>query len=159
MKKLLAWMLNNIMMNQTSSKKTSRRRRSRHVAMQALYQWQFNQLSATELVHEFLTNEDTPKVDQDYFSKLVVGTIEHLAEIDSVVSTKLDRRINELNPVELAILRVATYELKYQMEIPYRVVINEALEVAKCYGSEEGHKYINGVLDTLAKDLRSIEMT
>jgi len=146
-------------MNQSDppKKNTSRRRRSRNVAMQAMYQWQFNQLPALDLVHEFLTKEDTPKVDQTYFSELVVGILKHINEIDELLLQRIDRQISELNPVELAVLRVATFELKYRLEIPYRVVINEALEVAKSYGSDEGHKYINGVLDRMAKELRPLE--
>jgi len=97
-------------------------------------------------------------LDLAYFQSLVKGTLNNIHEIDADITPTLDRDIKDLNPVELAILRISTYELAHQPDVPYRVVINEALELAKSFGAEQGHKYVNAVLDKLAIQLRPSEI-
>jgi len=123
--------------------------------MQALYQWHYTTPSATELIQEFLQASEPAKLDRLYFETLVKGTVNSIDAIDADIKPTLDRDIKDLNPVELAILRVSTYELAHQLDVPYRVVINEALELAKSFGADQGHKYVNAVLDKLAAKLRS----
>lgn len=139
-----------------SSKKPSRRR-ARIYAMQVLYQWQLTQNAPQDMIQQFVDEHDMKNVDVSYFSGLVTGALEKIDEIDVVMREYLDRDITELNPVELSILRVGFYEFIYRPDIPYRVVINEAMEVAKKYGAEQGHKYVNGVLDAAAVTLRAVE--
>lgn len=134
--------------------KPATRRKARLLALQAIYQWQFNALPAAELIAQFLEVCNPKKVDTEYFSEIVSGTISNIEKIDRELTPQLDRKLKEVNPVELAILRTATYELIAQPDIPYKVIINEALEVCKIFGAEESFKFINGVLDKIAKLLR-----
>lgn len=132
--------------------KTVFRHNARCYAMQAIYQWQFTQQNVDEIIQTFQDENDFQHVDESYFKELVSGVVKEIHEVDITLQPYLDREIQDLNPVELAILRLATYELLYRPDIPYRVVINEAVEIAKEYGSVEGYKYINGVLDALVKN-------
>ena len=125
------------------------RRKSRSLAVQAIFEWQFAASTIVEIEARYLAGLNPKKVDSDYFSDLVRGTAQHLEAIDAVIIPCLDRKLTELNQVERAILRLAVYELNYHLEVPYKVVINEALELAKVFGSVEGYKYINGVLDKI----------
>jgi N utilization substance protein B len=97
-------------------------------------------------------------VDSEYFSELVHQIPKQVLEIDGYLTKAVNRRLQDLNPVELAVLRVAVYEFLHRPDVPYKVIINEALQITKTFGSTEGHKYVNGVLDTLAKELRSLEI-
>lgn len=124
---------------------------ARRLAMQALYQWHFNHTDTNELISTMLEEEHDFPVDQSYFETLVQGAINDVDTIDVAITPMLDRQLNELNPVELAILRVSAYEMLHRIDVPYRVVINEGVELAKEFGSEQGHKYINAVLDKLAR--------
>ena len=133
------------------------RHRSRRLILQAIYQWQMTQHKPIDLEMQFREVNDFSKIDENYFSKLLNGIINSVIEIDAIIEPVLDRKISELNPVERAVLRLATYELKNEFDVPYKVVINEALELTKTFGSEEGHKYVNAVLDKLASKLRPIE--
>ena len=126
--------------------------------MQALYQWHFTQDPFDNVICQFEEQNSMEKADIDYFQELVKGVIEHLALIDAQLRPCLDRKIAAINPVELAILRLAVYEFMYQPDVPYRVVINEALEIAKEFGAEQGYKYINAVLDAVAPKLRASEV-
>ncbi len=137
--------------------KQKMRHNARRVAMQALYQWQHTTPSSKELIQQFLEDQPSNSLDLSYFEALVRGTIKHADEIDADIKPLLDRDIKRLNPVELAILRVSTYELIHQLDVPYRVVINEALKLAKTFGAEQGHKYVNAILDKLSVKLRPIE--
>lgn len=139
----------------TANKKVSKRHRSRECALQALYSWQISQNSPEEIELAFFADEERLKdANQPYFRQLFRMTIKNLAEIDEVIVPYLDKRdFNELDPIEKGILRLAVYELKYALDVPYKVVINEAIELAKSFGAEEGHKYINGVLDKIAPAL------
>ncbi|MGQ0286049.1 transcription antitermination factor NusB [Pasteurellaceae bacterium 22721_9_1] len=134
-------------------KKPSARRRARECAVQALYSWFVSQNDVAEVELTFVTEQDLKGVDIPYFRKLFRQTVEFVEAVDSTLAPFLDRTTEELTPIEKAILRLATYELKYELDVPYKVVINEAIEVAKTFGAEESHKYINGVLDKVAPAL------
>jgi N utilization substance protein B len=132
--------------------KPTSRHRARELVVQALYQWHMTQHSALEIELQF-REEGLANADQNYFSTLLQGVITKYPELDEKLLESIDREINELNPVELAILRLATYELLFQPDVPYKVVINEACELAKKFGSVDGYKYVNGVLDHLANKM------
>jgi len=134
------------------------RSKARSLAVQAVYQWQMAGQSVPDIVNHFLTEHADRKLDTDYFRELVEGVSGNLTQIDEGLSPHVDRSIQSVDPVERAILRIGAYELIKHPEIPYRVVINEAIELAKVFGAEQGHKYINGVLDKAAKTLRPLEM-
>lgn len=126
------------------------RRKARELAMQAIYQWQLTEEAPLEIEVQFHQNNNMGKVDVDYFANILRGVTQNVADIDAKLLTAADRPLAELNPVELAVLRVAVYEFLFENEVPYKVVINEALEMAKKFGAIEGYKYVNAVLDTLA---------
>ena len=134
------------------------RSKARSLAVQAVYQWQMAGQNVQDIVNHFLTEHADKKVDTDYFRELVVGVPSELSRLDEALSPHLDRSIESIDPVERAVLRIGVYELANHPEIPYRVVINEAIEMAKVFGAEQGHKYVNGVLDKAAKTLRPMEM-
>ena|SRR3990167_4347787 len=138
--------------------KPKTRRNARQFALQAIYQWQHTANSANEIITYLQESDDFKDVEVEYFKELVYGVLNHVQELDKQFEKYLDRKITELNPVELAVLRLATYELIYRIDVPYKVVINEALELTKIYGSVEGFKYVNGVLDKIAKEIRKIEI-
>ncbi|MDP8162035.1 transcription antitermination factor NusB [Pasteurella skyensis] len=133
--------------------KVSPRRRARECAVQALYSWFISKNSIEEVEVSFMTDQDMKGVDTPYFLKLLRGTVEHITEVDAAFQPYLDRSQDDLDPIECSILRVASYELKFQLDVPYKVVINEAIEVAKVFGSDDSHKYVNGILDKLAPAL------
>lgn len=133
--------------------KVSPRRRARECAVQALYSWYISQNSIEQVELAFVTDQDMQGVDMPYFRKLLRGTVENVDAIDGILRPYLDRADNELDPIERTILRLAGYELKFELDVPYKVVINEAIEVAKVFGSDDSHKYVNGVLDKLAPAL------
>lgn len=138
--------------------KPSARRKARRFAMQGLYQWQMTGTPVLEIEKQFLEENDMKKVDMIYFRELLRGVTTSLDTIEEKLSKYLDRKLNELDPVTEAILRLSTFELVQRIDIPYRVVINEAIELAKDFGSEDSHRYVNGILDKLAQDLRSVEI-
>ncbi len=133
--------------------KVSPRRRARECAVQALYSWYISQNSIEQVELAFVTDQDMQGVDMPYFRKLLRGTVENVDAIDDILRPYLDRADNELDPIERTILRLAGYELKFELDVPYKVAINEAIEVAKVFGSDDSHKYVNGVLDKLAPAL------
>ena len=137
----------------TEQKKVSPRRRARECAVQALYSWYVSQNDAAEVELSFVTEQDLKGVDVPYFRKLFRNTVANLDHVDATMAEFLDRTSEELTPIEKAILRLAVYELKYEFDVPYKVAINEAIEVAKTFGAEDSHKYINGVLDKVAPAL------
>ncbi len=134
-------------------KKPSARRRARECAVQALYSWVISHNDAAEVELAFVTEQDLKGVDVAYFRKVFRQTVDNLDAIDSTLAPFLDRTSEELTPIEKSILRLATYELKYELDVPYKVVINEAIEVAKTFGADDSHKYVNGVLDKIAPSL------
>lgn len=133
------------------------RRQSRYMLVQALYQWQVTGTSLLELTQQFQAQPLFAKADSSYFSDGLAAVIDQKDDIDQHFSKYLDRQLNELDPIEYTILRLATYELVYRMEVPYKVVINEALELAKIFGATDSFKYINGVLDQVANQARALE--
>jgi N utilization substance protein B len=145
-------------MNKTLKFNAAARHKARRFALQALYQWQIAQHSIKEIAVQFAEERLMPKADQAYFQELITQVPAKQPELDAHFQTFLDRNLNELDPIELAILRMAAYEMAQRLEIPYRVVIDEAVELAKEFGAEESYKYINGVVDQMAKTLRKIEI-
>lgn len=137
--------------------KISNRRRARKLALQAIYQWQMNPETVSSIEAQFLVDANPKKIDLEYFSELLKGTISNVSLIDEHIKPALDREFKDLNPIELACLRLAVYELIFHLEVPYKVVINEALELTKLFGSVEGHVYVNGVLDKMARVIREHE--
>ena len=137
--------------------KPSARRKAREFILQAIYQWQFSGDPVTTVEAHFYDAIQKTKGDFVYFTRLLHGIVENCAVLDETVTPFLDRDLKDLNPVELAILRFAVYELKFCFDIPYKVIINEALEVTKNFGSTEGFKYVNGVLDKVAREVRKDE--
>lgn len=140
-------------------KKKSARQKSRELAVQALYQWQLSQASQDKVIEEFLSNHDFSEVDKKYWRELVCQSIEKQEELHLVMQPFLSRAVNEITPVELAVLSVAFYEFTYRMDVPFRVVINEAIDLTKCFGASDSHRFINGVLDAAAKKLRETEVS
>lgn len=130
------------------------RRRARQCALQALYAWQISANDIIEIQSQFLAEQDVSDVDVRYFRELVTGVTLHCAWLDEQVKPWLSRQFNELGQVEKAILRISLYELSKRSDIPYKVVINEGIELAKAFGAEESHKFVNGVLDKIAPRLR-----
>ena len=135
------------------------RNQARKRALQALYQWQLTGKNVSDIDREFLEEQDMEKVDVDYFQELLHKIAACVTELDGHCDSYLDRPMSQIDPVEQAILRIGAYELAFRPDIPYRVVINEAVELAKVFGAEQSHKYINGVLDKVAQQLRSIEFS
>lgn len=134
------------------------RRRSRELAMQGLYQWLLSGEDAGAIeAHVAASTPGYEKADHDYFKALLHGTLEAAAELDEAIAPHLDRKTTELSPVEHAVLLLGTFELLRMPEVPYRVVINEAVELAKSFGGTDGYKYVNGVLDRVASRLRPVE--
>lgn len=132
------------------------RSRARGQALQALYQWQLTAQPPHDIGRLFLRDpESTGGVDEAYFAELIREVPAHVEELDGLLGAHLDRAIGEVDPVERAILRIGAYELCYRLEIGPRIVLNEAVELAKCYGGEAGHKFVNAVLDGMAKVVRA----
>jgi N utilization substance protein B len=134
------------------------RRRAREFALQALYQWLINESSADALLAQLGEQKDFAKADAALAETLLRGVIDEAPALRDNVARYLDRPIRELSPVEHALLLLSAFELARQVETPYRVVINEAVELAKSFGGTDGHKYVNGVLDKLAAELRPQEV-
>jgi N utilization substance protein B len=135
------------------------RRKARHYAMQALYQWQMadNNLNAIEA--EFHADNDMKNVDTQYFHELLHKVPQQLTEIEAAFGPFMqDRSLTELDPVTQSLLRLSTYELMFRIDVPYKVVINESVSLAKKFGAADSHKFINGVLDKLAAEKRQIEV-
>ena len=133
------------------------RRRARKVAMQAVYQWQMTGADLRPLEQEYRSAGALKKTDDEFFSELLRGVLMSSGELDELLRPLLDRDVDDLDRVELALLRLGTFELKERVDVPYRVVIDEYVELAKQYGAEESFKYVNGVLDRLSVSLRTLE--
>ena len=138
--------------------KSEKRRAARKLAMQALSQWHMAKQSLNEIEAQFRVDNDFSDVDAAYFRDILHGVPAKKVEIDLALTPCLDITIDELDPVELAVLRLSTWEMLERIDVPYRVVINEGIELAKVYGSTDGHKFVNGVLDKLAPRLREAEV-
>jgi len=133
------------------------RARARRFALQALYQWDLSGTDLRDIRSQFLVEEDFSRADKPYFMELLSEGPKHIDNIDKNISDYIDRPFEQLDPVERAILRIATYELLFRPDIPYRVTINEAVQLTKKFGAEQGHAYVNGVLDKAAHTLRAAE--
>lgn len=126
--------------------------------MQALYQWQISRNALRDIEQQFRDEYDFSQVDLEFFQELLHQVPAQLGALEELITPHLDRQIKELTPIELSLLRMGTYELAHRIDVPFKVVINEAVSLAKKFGAAESHKYINGVLDNLAKQLRSVEV-
>jgi N utilization substance protein B len=136
----------------------SSRRRAREFAVQGLYQWQVAKHEVADIAAQLSEANGFNKIDTAYFKVLLEGATSNAERIEAALTPMLDRKFSELSPIERGILMLGAYELAYQPDTPYRVVINEAVELAKTYGGTDGHKYVNGVLDKLAQQLRAGEV-
>ncbi len=128
---------------------------ARRYAMQALYQWQMTGQDLAPIETQFLNEEGMSKADVAYFRELLHQILTRTGSLNGVIEPFLDRPLVQVDPVERAILWIAAYELSYRLDIPYRVIINEAVELAKKFGAEQGHRFINGVLDQASRKLRA----
>ncbi|AIF49273.1 transcription antitermination factor NusB [Dyella japonica] len=133
------------------------RSRARRRALQAIYAWQIGGSRMNAVIDQFRHEQDMEVADLEYFEDLLHGVERHVEVIDEALKPYVDREVGQIDPIERAALRLATYELKYRPDVPYRVIINEAIEVTKRFGADHGHSYVNGVLDKLAAALRSTE--
>ena len=134
------------------------RSKARRLAMQAVYQWQMTAHDASDLIAQYLADPDNRNADAVYFETLLRGVINGHALLDEVLApTLVERSVDEVDPVERAVLRVAAYELQQCLDVPYRVVLNEAVSLAKKFGAEQGHTFVNAALDKLARTLRAVE--
>jgi transcription antitermination protein NusB len=133
------------------------RRRAREFALQALYQWLLNESDVETLLAQLREQKDFPKADQPLAEALLRGVVGNSGALRQLIAPHLDRPMKELSPVEHALLLLSAFELRDHVQTPYRVVINEAIELAKSFGGTDGHKYVNGVLDKLAAELRPDE--
>ncbi len=135
----------------------SARRRAREFVVQGLYAWQLSNAPAAEVLANLADSRDFDRADRRFLDRLLVGAIEAETSLRESIAPALDRPWEELSPVERALLLMATFELREFPDVPYRVVINEAVEVAKIFGGTDGHKYVNGVLDRISRALRPAE--
>jgi N utilization substance protein B len=133
------------------------RSRSRRRALQALYAWQMADAPIERVIDQFRHEQDMEIADLEYFEALVRGVAANVADLDAALARFVDRDINQVDPIERAVLRIAAFELRQRPDIPYRVVINEAIETTKRFGAEQGHTYVNGVLDKAAAEWRAAE--
>jgi N utilization substance protein B len=140
------------------NKNRTPRHRAREFALQGLYQWLLNNEPASTVVNHIRNAHGFEKADAEYFTELLNGAIAQSVELREVLAPTVDRPIAELSPIEHAVLLLGAWELKNKLEVPYRVVINEAVELTKSFGGIDGHKYVNGVLDRLAGELRPAEV-
>lgn len=134
------------------------RARARRRALQAMYQWQIGGGPMRRIIEQFNEEQDMAIADGQYFSELLLGVEQHLEVIDAAIAPYADRSIDEIDAIERATLRLATFELLHRLDVPYRVVLNEAIALAKDFGAEGGHTYVNGVLDRVARDARQAEL-
>ncbi|HPO20551.1 MAG TPA: transcription antitermination factor NusB [Rubrivivax sp.] len=136
----------------------SPRRRAREFALQGLYQWLLSQAEGAEIEAQLSEHDGFDRIDRRHFDALLYGCIREAGELDALLARHVDRRISLLSPVEHAVLLIGAYELKHCPDVPYRAAINEGIELTKSFGGTDGHKYVNGVLDKLAPQLRPAEV-
>ncbi|MFU8788260.1 MAG: transcription antitermination factor NusB [Methylobacter sp.] len=134
------------------------RTNARKAAVQALYQWQMAGQNLAEIERQFLEEERLKDAQKSYFVELFYGVPKNLDEIDQALSEFVDRPVDTIDPVERAILRIGVYELLYRLNMPYRVVLNEGINLAKDFGADGSHKYVNGILDKVAQQKRAVEI-
>ena len=134
------------------------RGKSRRLAMQAIYQWQMTGDSITGIKQQFFEDNNASKIDAEYFSELVSGVAGNLSELDVLLEKYMTRTIESVDPIERAVLRLASYEFVNRFDVPYRVVLNEAVNITKEFCSEKSHGFVNAVLDKVAKEIRHVEV-
>ena len=134
------------------------RTNARKAAVQALYQWQMTGQSLVEIDRQFLEEERLKEAQKSYFTELFHGVPKNLQVIDETLTQFVDRPVDTIDPVERAILRIGTYELLNRLDMPYRVIINEGINLAKYFGADGSHKYVNGILDKVAQQKRMVEI-
>jgi N utilization substance protein B len=140
-----------------SPRGTRARSMARKLAMQALYQWQLTGQSSADINLQFLASEDMEGADREYFTELLKGCVDQAEKINALLKPLVDRPLDQLDPVENAILMIGLYEFSNRIEVPYRVVINEGVDLTKRFGATDAHKYVNAVLDRAARELRAAE--
>ena len=141
------------------SKQLQARSLARRSAVQAIYQWQLTSYDLSEIERQFIEEHGLGNADVEYFNELLHEIPKRLDEVDKALSEFIDRSIASIDPVERAVLRIGAYELLFRLELPYKVVLNECINLAKEFGAAHGHKYINGILDRIAHKNRAVEIT
>ncbi|MEF3075315.1 transcription antitermination factor NusB [Methylobacter sp. Wu1] len=134
------------------------RTNARRSAVQALYQWQMTGQNLSEIERQFLEEERLKNAQKSYFTELFFGVPKNLTVIDQALSEFVDRPVDKIDPVERAILRIGAYELMFRLDMPYRVVLNEGINLAKDFGADGSHRYVNGILDKVAQKQRPLEI-
>lgn len=147
------------MAHSTQQRNAQRRSWARRCAAQAIYQWQLTAQSPSNIIAHFIADQDLLKADSAYFHELTQQIPAQVQQIDAALQPFLDRPLAQVDPVEQAILRLGGYELLQRPDIAYRIIINEAVELAKLFGAEQGYRFVNGVLDKLAQRVRGAECT
>ena len=137
----------------------SARHRARELALQAIYQWRMSGGNHLEIEKTTRAEKSLGRYDAEFYSQLLRGVVEHNESLVATITPHLDRDMNELSPIEFSVLLLGAFELSRHPEVPYRVVINESVELAKTFGGTDGHKFVNGVLDKLAVQLRAVEIS
>jgi transcription antitermination protein NusB len=143
---------------QSRKKKINNRRKSRELVMKSVYRGLVNQIDITQIKKDIQDDPDFIRADQDLYEEILSGVFENIDSLKQEIESYIDRSYEELSPIELSIIYFSLYELKYSMSVPYKVVINEAVEIAKTYGGADGYKYINGILNQAAKANRVNEV-
>lgn len=133
------------------------RSKARRCALQAVYQWQMTAMDIGDIVAQFAGSSEYRGIDPDYFEDLLQGVVQNVSQLDAELAPALDRGMELVDPIERAVLRIATYELLFRADVPCRVILNEAVLLARKFGAEQGYAFVNGVLDRLAHRLRSAE--
>ena len=133
------------------------RGKSRRLAMQAIYQWQMTGDSITDIKQQFFDENNMAKLDSAFFSEMVSGVASSISELDPLLEKYMTRTVESVDPVERSIMRLATYEFINRLDIPYRVVLNEAVNITKEFCAEKSHTFVNAVLDKVAKEIRHVE--
>jgi N utilization substance protein B len=134
------------------------RTNARKAAVQALYQWQMTGQNLSEIERQFLEEERLKDAQKSYFTELFYGVPKNLEQLDLALSEFVDRPVDSVDPVERAILRIGTYELLHRLDMPYRVILNESINLAKYFGADGSHRYVNGILDKIAQQQRAVEI-
>jgi N utilization substance protein B len=134
------------------------RTNARKAAVQALYQWQMTGQNLSEIERQFLEEERLKDAQKSYFTELFYGVPKNLEQLDLALTEFVDRPVDSIDPVERAILRIGVYELLYRLDMPYRVVLNESINLAKYFGADGSHRYVNGILDKIAQQQRAVEI-
>ncbi len=145
------------MSEDSSQPKISHRKKARNLLVKALYQWQLADGLAVDIEAQFRA-DNAAKIDWDFFQQALSHIVSNSKEIDRTFADKLDRSLDQLDPIELALLRLGCFEFTQRIDVPYKVVINEYVDLAKKYGATDSHKYINGVLDKMAREYRALEI-